>query len=77
MLSIIDRGELGGLDERNWTAESQTEPWYIGHRGFGFFADKKRSMTSELESMEGLKGIHGQMRGGKRSRMRTSLIHTL
>ena len=51
------------------------EPWHIDHRGFGFFADKK-SMTSELESMEGLNGIHGQMRSGKRSRARTLLsIH--
>ena len=74
---IIDKGELSGLDGRNWTTESQTEPWQIGHRGFGISADEKRSTTSELESMEGLNGIHGQMRGGKRSRTSTSIIHTL
>ena len=38
---IIDKGELSGLDGRNWTTESQKEPWKIGHRGFGISTDKK------------------------------------
>jgi len=67
----VRRSRWTELDDREPDGALTYRPLWVR-----FFRGQEK-MTSELESMEGLNGIHGQMRGGKRSRTRTSFIHKL